>query len=122
MLQERRDAFMAKNTGKNAATLAGELERLIESTIDDLQQQEAIKDRLLSEITTTLEASRKKVEYESKRIRALRSKLSVLGESRDNNALLRFIVAYAGGVSDALEELEKDAAAAAGAAVETGGE
>jgi len=122
MLQENRDAFIARNTGKNAETLAGELKRQIESTIAEWREQESARDRLQSEITTTLEASRKKMEYESRQIRALRSKLTTLGVSSDNKASLRFIVAYASEVNDALEKIEQDAAKAAGAAVATPGD
>ena len=116
MLLKNGDAFIAKNTGKNAKILGGELKQHIERTIAEWREQESARDRLQAEITTTLEASRKKMGYERKKISALRSKLSALGESSDNKALLRFIVAYVGEVSNALEEIEQDAANAADAA------
>ena len=116
MLLKNGDAFIAKNTGKNAKILGGELKRHIERTIAEWREQESARDRLQAEITTTLEASRKKMEYESKKISALRSKLRALGESSDNKALLRFIVAYVGEVDNALEVIEQDAAKAADAA------
>jgi hypothetical protein len=117
MLQENRAAFLQKNTNKRANKLKGNLVKLIESTISDWRKQEAERDKLQTDLNTTLAESRKKISYETGKIQALRGKLSVLGESRSNAELFKFVVSYAKEVEAVLDKFEVDADTASAAAL-----
>lgn len=110
LLTTKAASFVKGNRNPAGGPAFGDkLAAFMQSFAKDWQKSEADSQKVLDDTRSKLEENRRELAFAESRIRALQSKLRLLGESRSEKDTAKYLVGFAREVKDELDEARESA-------------